>query len=122
LTAAPRRASRQRGRYDPKNTAAPTEIRLFVEPEALNQEMNSANACGMGMGWHPMNLRVGRQAKESGYTGDVKRQNFSLFGKDKTEKHAWYTTLNTVCNSAREWAYVKHEVKDTGAYLSGKKK
>ena len=40
----------------------------------------------------------------------------------KTEKHAWHTTLNTVTNSSREWAYVGHEIKDSCAYITGKKK
>ena len=41
---------------------------------------------------------------------------------DKTEKHAWHTTLNTVTNSSREWAYVGHEIKGSCAYITGKKK
>jgi len=52
----------------------------------------------------------------------VRRQHFSLFAQDKTEKHAWHTTLNTVTNSSREWAYVGHEIKDSCAYITGKKK
>ena len=53
---------------------------------------------------------------------NVRRQHFSLFAQDKTEKHAWHTTLNTVTNSSREWAYVGHEIKDSCAYITGKKK
>merc|ERR1740129_1540127 len=82
--------------YSPRDSPAPTEIRLFVEPEALNQEMNDQNSGGFGMGWHPMNLRVGRAPGETGYTGDVKRQNFSLWAKDKTEKclPVWYGRID----------------------------
>ena len=47
---------------------------------------------------------------------------FSLFASDPTEKHAWHTTLNTVTNSSREWAYVGNEIKDSCAYITGKKK
>ena len=43
-----------------------------------------------------MNLRVGHQENVSQFSGDVRRQHFSLFAQDKTEKHAWHTTLNTV--------------------------
>ena len=46
----------------------------------------------------------------------------AVFANDKTEKHAWHTTLNTVTNSSREWAYVGHEIKDSCAYITGKKK
>ena len=69
-----------------------------------------------------MNLRVGHQENVSQFSGDVRRQHFSLFAQDKTEKHAWHTTLNTVTNSSREWAYVGHEIKDSCAYITGKKK
>ena len=58
----------------------------------------------------------------SQFSGDVRRQHFSLFASDPTEKHAWHTTLNTVTNSSREWAYVGHEIKDSCAYITGKKK
>ena len=46
----------------------------------------------------------------------------ATIAQDKTEKHAWHTTLNTVTNSSREWAYVGHEIKDSCAYITGKKK
>ena len=69
-----------------------------------------------------LNLRVGHQENVSQFSGDVRRQHFSLFASDKTEKHAWHTTLNTVTNSSREWAYVGHEIKDSCAYITGKKK
>ena len=100
----------------------PSEIKLYVEPEALNQEHNAQNHSNFGFGWHPMNLRVGHQENVSQFSGDVRRQHFSLFAQDKTEKHAWHTTLNTVTNSSREWAYVGHEIKDSCAYITGKKK
>ena len=90
--------------------------------EALNQEHNAQNHSNFGFGWHPMNLRVGHQENVSQFSGDVRRQHFSLFASDKTEKHAWHTTLNTVTNSSREWAYVGHEIKDSCAYITGKKK
>ena len=100
----------------------PSEIKLYVEPEALNQEHNAQNHSNFGFGWHPMNLRVGHQENVSQFSGDVRRQHFSLFASDPTEKHAWHTTLNTVTNSSREWAYVGHEIKDSCAYITGKKK
>ena len=99
-----------------------TSCQLYVEPEALNQEHNAQNRSNFGFGWHPMNLRVGHQEQISQFSGDVRRQHFSLFAQDKTEKHAWHTTLNTVTNSSREWAYVGHEIKDSCAYITGKKK
>ena len=105
-----------------RETAQPSEIKLYVEPEALNQEHNAQNHSNFGFGWHPMNLRVGHQENVSQFSGDVRRQHFSLFAQDKTEKHAWHTTLNTVTNSSREWAYVGHEIKDSCAYITGKKK
>ena len=67
-----------------------------------------------------LRIVVGYQASQ--FSGDVRRQHFSLFAQDKTEKHAWHTTLNTVTNSSREWAYVGHEIKDSCAYITGKKK
>ena len=105
-----------------RETAQPSEIKLYVEPEALNQEHNAQNHSNFGFGWHPMNLRVCHQENVSQFSGDVRRQHFSLFASDKTEKHAWHTTLNTVTNSSREWAYVGHEIKDSCAYITGKKK
>ena len=105
-----------------RETAQPSEIKLYVEPEALNQENNAQNHSNFGFGWHPMDLRVGHQENVSQFSGDVRRQHFSLFAQDKTEKHAWHTTLNTVTNSSREWAYVGHEIKGSCAYITGKKK
>ena len=88
----------------------------------VKEEHNAQNHSNFGFGWHPMNLRVGHQENVSQFSGDVRRQHFSLFASDKTEKHAWHTTLNTVTNSSREWAYVGHEIKDSCAYITGKKK
>ena len=73
-----------------RETAQPSEIKLYVEPEALNQEHNAQNHSNFGFGWHPMNLRVGHQENVSQFSGDVRRQHFSLFASDKTEKHAWH--------------------------------
>ena len=100
-------------------------LRIVVGHQArvcMNQEHNSQNHSNFGFGWHPMNLRVGHQENVSQFSGGVRRQHFSLFANDKTEKHAWHTTLNTVTNSSREWAYVGHEIKDSCAYITGKKK
>lgn len=101
---------------------APNEIRVYVEPEALNDEHNDMNGSGVGFGWCPGHLMVGPQAPMTAFAGDLKRQNFSLFAKDATAKHSWQTILTTSSNSSREWAYVKHEVKDTAKYVTRRKR
>jgi len=107
-----------------RGAVEPTEIRLYVEPEALNDEHNDQNrgGGGLGGGWMmPTHLNVGSRVNVDFFTGDLKRQDFSLFCKDATEKHAWATTLHTVSSASREWAYASHEVRDSVASLRGKK-
>ena len=101
---------------------ADNEIRIYVEPEAVNQEHNAHNSADTGFGWTPGHVMAGPLTQMTSYTGDCKRQNFSLFASDKTAKHAWQTTLGTTAGSARDWHYVSHEIKDTTKYVTGKKR
>lgn len=100
---------------------AATEIALFVEPELMNIEVDKQSGGSLGFGWFG-HLGAGRTAATTGLTGAVMRQNFSLFADDASTKQSWRIILNTAANSLRDWAYVKHEVTDSYAYLSGKKK
>lgn len=114
-------ATRQTARAH-RGQIANNEIALFVEPELMNHEVDNQSGGGLGFGWNPGHLRVGHTAPTTGLTGDVMRQNFSLFADDAATKQSWRVTLNTAANSLRDWAYVKHEISDSYAYLSGKKK
>ncbi|KAJ8598297.1 hypothetical protein CTAYLR_006007 [Chrysophaeum taylorii] len=108
-------ARRHRGKI------APNEIALYVEPELMNREVD-AQSSRFGFGWFPGHLRPGYTPPEASLAGDVKRQNFSLFADNAADKQSWRITLNTAAKSLRDWAYVKHEITDSFAYLSGKKR
>lgn len=80
----PKQACIHRGRQFAAN-----EIAIYVEAELMNQEVEAQSSVGMGCGWTPGHLRPGQTAPETGLTGDVKQQNFSLFAADAADKQSW---------------------------------
>jgi len=106
-----------------RGAIAETELVVFVNPDLMNKEVDQQSSSGLGGGrfWGG-HLRVGATQPETRLTGSVRREHFSLFAESRAEKQAWKVTLDTAAKSLRNWKYVSHEVNDSAAYLSGKKR
>ena len=93
---------------------APTEIRVSVEPEALNREIdgNRGSAPG-GMDMGPMGIpgagMLNRVPQTTEHTGNVQRVAVSLFAETTAEKMAWFAILQATASGRRSWAYARHE-------------
>ena len=93
---------------------SPTEIRITVEPEALNREIDAIRGSGPGgMGMGPMGMpgagMMNRAPQTTERTGDVQRVVVTLFAETSAEKMAWFAILQATASGRRTWAYARHE-------------
>lgn len=97
---------------------APTELRLTVEPEALNHAVDRGRGSMpvgiVGVGVGPVGGGMLNPAPTTTeLSGDVKRVSKTLFADSPAEKMAWVAVLGATSHGRRQWAHARHEASIT---------
>lgn len=87
------------------------ELRVTVEPDAINHAIDRGRASMIPTPWPTAMLN--RVDPTTQHTGDVQRVVVSLFADSPGEKMAWLRILNATSAGRRDWARVRHELKIT---------
>ena len=91
---------------------SPCELRITVEPEALNR------AIDRGRGSMPTPVGVGMcgggmlnpHAATTEHSGGMARVTVCLFAESTAEKMAWASALSATAHGRRQWAHARHEL------------
>lgn len=94
---------------------APCELRITVEPEALNRAIDRGRSSmpmpvGIGMGGGGMLNSV---AATTEHSGNMARLTVCLFAESSAEKMAWVSVLSATAHGRRQWAHARHELNVT---------
>ena len=91
---------------------SPCELRITVEPEALNRAIDRGRGsmprprrrgmCGGGM--------LNPHAATTEHSGGMARVTVCLFAESTAEKMAWASALSATAHGRRQWAHARHEL------------
>ena len=97
---------------------APCELRVTIEPEAVNRAIDEGRATAPGAGVL-LGGCLNAAPRTEQHTGTVSRRTISLTADSPAEKYAWAHILTATADGRRCWAHVKHEASITANAVRG---
>ena len=88
---------------------ASTELRVTIEPEALNRQVETGRASVIT----PIGSFANPVPTTTELRGEQQRRTMTLFADTAAEKHAWAQALQSVASGRRGWAHARHEASVT---------
>ena len=95
-----------------------TELRVTIEPEAVNRAINEGRATAPGAGVL-MGGCLNAVPSTDQHTGTVTRTTISLTADTSADKYAWARVLTATAAGRRAWAHARHEVSIASSALRG---
>ena len=84
---------------------ASTELRVTIEPEALNRQVETGRASVIA----PIGSFANPVPTTTELRGEQQQRTVILFADTAAEKHAWALALQSVASGRRGWAHARHE-------------
>ena len=84
---------------------ASTELRVTIEPEALNRQVETGRASVIT----PIGSFANPVPTTTELRGEQQQHTVILFADTAAEKHAWALALQSVASGRRGWAHARHE-------------
>ena len=84
---------------------APTELRVTVDPEAMNRQVESGRASTIT----PIGGFANPVPSTTELRGQQQRRTMTFFADSSAEKYAWANVLQSVASGRRGWAHARHE-------------
>ena len=84
---------------------ASTELRVTIEPDALNRQVETGRASAMA----PIGSFANPAPTTTELRGAQQQRTVVLFADTAAEKHAWALALQSVASGRRGWAHARHE-------------
>jgi hypothetical protein len=83
----------------------PTELRVTVEPQALNRAIESGRASAVT----PLGGFMNQAPQTTEYSSTAQRLTVALFAETAADKYAWAQILTSTAIGRRTWAHARYE-------------
>ena len=84
---------------------APTEVRVTIDPEALNRQVETGRASMIT----PLGSFANPVPTTTELRGQQQRRTMTFHADSAAEKQAWAQALQSVASGRRGWAHARHE-------------